>query len=150
MFRIREIKKGHQTGYCPGRCDSGRVIDAEVDEDGMPIRLVDRGECPECDGEGSYGVSCAVCHKWTPDGEDLDFHHWDYESHKGILVCRECHDCIHSTDDAYPGSDGWVKIAAENAVKRAMEKRTDEDSKTDMSEILGWLHLPDSIEQEFR
>lgn len=124
------------------------------DQNGNPIRVVDRGECPEYEGEGHLGVLCAVCYTWTPDGDDLDFHHWDYESDDGILVCRQCHDAIHSTEGAYPSSEGWVVEAARNALARSIKLRVDGESGCDLDEVLDevfeWLDLPSSVEQELR
>jgi hypothetical protein len=150
MFRVRGEQKMNQASECPGRCSNGREKEMLKDQSGSPIRLVDRGECPECGGEGHFGVRCAVCYTWTPDGDDLDFHHWDYESNDGILVCRECHDAIHSTEGAYPGSEGWVAEAAGNALARAIKLRVDDWSGCDLDEVFEWLNLPNSVEQELR
>lgn len=51
---------------------------------------------------------------------DHDFHHWDYETERGMVVCRDCHAQLHNGDKARPSQsmgDEWLIYALKNLVK---------------------------------
>jgi len=152
MYTVRENQKANQVQSCPGGCQQGRITEIETDENGHPVERVDKGTCPVCEGEGHYGVACALCEQWSRSGESLDFHHWDYDKNDGILVCRACHDSIHGNSEAYPDHAGSKTYAANNAVERIYKERFDGDiaEKEELDRLFGWLDLPLELEEQMR
>jgi len=56
---------------------------------------------------------CTVC-----GANDVDFHHWEYSTNRGVVLCRKCHSFIHQ-EDARPSKDrAWKLVAIARLVKR--------------------------------
>jgi len=69
---------------------------------------------------------CPLCRKID---YELEFHHWDYETDRGVKICRRCHTFIHDEKTAYEqrqdvlkGSslNGWLSAAIMNLILRDM------------------------------
>lgn len=121
-------------------CEGGRVIEYVLDDNGYPVKTLDHGKCQDCDGDDGGGLGCAICKEWSPfDAKDLDFHHWDYDGHVGTLVCRDCHDKIHATQESFPDADNWKRSACYNAILHA---DTLEEDRRGYKDLLSWLNLP--------
>jgi hypothetical protein len=66
---------------------------------------------------------------------DHDFHHWDYHSGRGVILCRECHSKVHDGGKAKPSDsmgDEWKLYAIKNLVEVHLENHA---SKAD-SELI--------------
>jgi len=101
--------------------------------------------------ETRWEPRCPCCGKSEVYLDEIDFHHWDYDSHDGILVCRGCHESIHDGHEAYPDTDGWIDEAAENAVEKAITERCDGDPTDEqVQRIFEWLRLPTEVEKNVR
>jgi len=110
--------------------DSGKVKDEKV--------------CEDCGGE-PRGVFCAICDGWYKhDSDEVDFHHWDYEKHIGVLVCRDCHESIHRTECSYPDkNDDWLPHAIRNAIKSLKQES---EGELEPERIRNRLNISEGLE----
>jgi len=121
LWRSRQAQKANQISGCPECSGAGSRGDIVKNENGD---YVEKGwsKCARCGGDG-YGLFCAICGGWAAQDE-LDFHHWDYDEHIGVFLCRDCHDGVHGGEEAYPSNnEEWAREAAQNAVEMLLEEQ---------------------------
>jgi hypothetical protein len=74
--------------------------------------------------ETRWEPRCPCCGKSEVYLDEIDFHHWDYETDTGCNLCRECHSHIHrgktATEQAKL-SDGWRRDAVRRLFQRSTE-----------------------------
>lgn len=95
----------------------------------------------------SWTAFCPVCEQPDTGGSRFDFHHWDYDTDRGLQLCRDCHLHAHrggtvQEQRVMDSVDDWRVDAA----SRLVEKMGREDLKHPWS--VKRLNLPAEVEEE--
>lgn len=80
---------------------------------------------------------CAVCSRQ----DDVDFHHWDYQTNQGVYLCRECHEFIHA--DLSRPSEGEGEEWITKAIPRLLKRHDRHNEDNSIQHVMSRYNIPD-------